>query len=135
MDAAAVEGGELRSQCRDRDLGQHFRGPTTLAVHHPHRPHMPVERQLAGARVKDLAVTSPACSEARKTQSGAIASARLLRSRSSRSAAAFGSFEVGTERVMRVSADGQMTLTVMPLDAFSIATMRASATIPNLAAP
>ena len=50
-------------------------------------------------------------------------------------AAACGSFGVGTERVMRVSADGQMTLTVMPLEAFSMATMRASATIPNLAAP
>src|SRR5437870_2923266 len=52
-----------------------------------------------------------------------------------RHAAACWSFGVGTERVMRVSADGQMTLTVIPLDAFSIATMRANATIPSFAAP
>ena len=39
-----------------------------------------------------------------------IASARLRRSRSSRTAAASGSFGVGTERVIRVSAEGQIEL-------------------------
>ncbi len=96
---------------------------------------MAIQRQFAGALMKDLAVNLAACSEARKTHSGAIASARLRRSLSSRMAAACGSFGVGTERVMRVSADGQMTLTVIPRDAFSIATILAKATMPNLAAP
>jgi hypothetical protein len=42
---------------------------------------------------------------------------------------------LGPERVIRVSADGQITFTVIPLEAFSIATIRASATIPSFAAP
>src|SRR6516225_4026619 len=56
MDAAAVERSELRSQRRDRDLGQCLGRPAPLAMHHPYRPHMAIERQLTSALVEHLTV-------------------------------------------------------------------------------
>src|ERR1700720_2485195 len=47
---------ELRGERRDRNLGERFRRPAALAVHHADRPHMTVERQFAGALMKYLAV-------------------------------------------------------------------------------
>src|SRR5215469_4834739 len=135
MGPAAVEWGELRCERRNGDLGERLRCPTAVAVYHANRPHMPVERQFSGALMEHLAVDVAGLFGSEIDAERGDASARLRRRRSSRSAAACGSFGVGTERVMRVSADGQMTLTVIPLEAFSIATMRARATIPNLAAP
>src|SRR5215467_3819671 len=54
--AAITERRELRGERRDRDLGQRLRRPAALAMYHAHRPHMAVERQFAGALVKELAV-------------------------------------------------------------------------------
>src|SRR4029077_11857057 len=56
MDSAAVEGGKLRCERGNGDLGEHLRCPTALAVHHANRPHMPVERQFPGALMEHLAV-------------------------------------------------------------------------------
>ena len=57
MDGAAVaERGKLRGERRDGNLGECLRRPTTLTVDHAQRPHVPIERQLAGALVKHLAV-------------------------------------------------------------------------------
>src|SRR5271155_2447051 len=51
-----AERSELRSERRNRNLGEGFRRPAALAMHHADRPHMAVERQFAGALVKYLAV-------------------------------------------------------------------------------
>src|SRR5215469_5912586 len=57
MDRPPVaEWGELRSERRDCDLGQGFRRPSALAMHHADRTHMTVEGEFAGALVEDLAV-------------------------------------------------------------------------------
>src|ERR1700736_5287633 len=51
-----AEGRELRGERRDRTLGERFRRPAAVAVHHANRSHMTVERQFAGALMKYLAV-------------------------------------------------------------------------------
>ena len=56
MNGAAVERSELRDERRNSDLGERLRCPTSMAVHHANRPHMPIERQLAGALMEHLAV-------------------------------------------------------------------------------
>src|SRR6516225_3483849 len=56
MNGAAVERGKLWGERRDGDLSERLRRPTALTVDHTQRPHMPIERQLAGPLVEDLAV-------------------------------------------------------------------------------
>src|SRR5438132_14190170 len=57
MDGTAVaERRELRCERRDADLGKRLGSPAAMAVHHADGPHMAIERQLAGALMKYLAV-------------------------------------------------------------------------------
>ena len=56
MYTTRVKRSELRRQGRDSELGEGFRSPPAVAMDRPHRTHVTIKRQFAGALVKDLAV-------------------------------------------------------------------------------
>src|SRR5438270_9683326 len=126
---------ELGSERRDRDLGEGLRRPAALAVHHADRPHMPVKRQFAGALMKYLAVDLARLlggeKDAERRDCVGPAAAQPLFAHRRRLRVLWRRDRAGHPGVGRwadhVYGD--------PLEAFSIATIRASATIPSFAAP
>src|SRR6516225_7161245 len=123
--AAIAERGELRCERRNGDFSERLRCPAALAVHHADRPHVPVDRQLPGALVEyltaDMArlIGSQIDTKWRDRVGPAAAQPLLALGRCLRVLwRRDGTGHAGV-------GEGQMTLTVIPFDAFSIATIRA----------
>ena len=123
------------AKLRHRLVANCLNRPAVVLVDGADRTRLTVERQLRTPLMKDL---TGHVSDVFGRKEGAEWCDRVGRAQSQ----AFFSLRrririlgVGTERVIRVSAEGQMTLLVTFLETFSMATIRDKPAIPSFAAP